>query len=372
MNIGIVETGHFEVAYPLIRLFDTAENNLTIFTSDHCFRQISFSLSPAIHNYDWVVKSNAPNAVFIYRMYKEIRKRKIQLLFLSTVSDNFIFYAMLIRRFPDMRVILTLHDINTHFQFKPAFSLRRIVRNTGKKQLIRQVTEFNVLALPMVAHLRSKLPAGKKVHCLPGGIFEKSRITKYNPVTELSIVIPGSIDKKRRDYSLAFELLEKAHHKIDISICFLGAPIEEYGDEIIRRAVDYKRKRPNLRFFRKAVDQPTFDRICNEADFIFMPLVMNTIISDGIAETYGLSKSSGNIFDVIRYAKPFIAAETLKVDPYLENSCIRYETVDDIVDQLVAYQKHPYAYRELCDRAILASEEYTIEKVRSRNPDVFS
>src|SRR5687768_8845571 len=117
MNIGIVETGHFEVAYPLIRLFDTAQNNLTIFTSDHCFRQLSFSLSPATHKHDWVVKSNAPNAVFIYRMYKEIRKRNIQLLFLSTVSDNFIFYAMLIRRFPNMRVILTLHDINTHFQF---------------------------------------------------------------------------------------------------------------------------------------------------------------------------------------------------------------------------------------------------------------
>ena len=102
-----------------------------------------------------------------------------------------------------------------------------------------------------------------------------------------------------------------------------------------------------------------------------MPLVIDTIMTDGIQETYGLSKSSGNIFDVIRYAKPFIAAEALRVDPFLESSCIRYETIDDIVDQLIAYQRHPYAYKELCDRAILASEEYTIEKIRSRNPDLF-
>ncbi|MEI9807412.1 MAG: hypothetical protein WDO16_05755 [Bacteroidota bacterium] len=41
------------------------------------------------------------------------------------------------------------------------------------------------------------------------------------------------------------------------------------------------------------------------AHFVFIPSVIATKICGDIPETYGISKSSGNMFDVIKHAKPF-------------------------------------------------------------------
>jgi glycosyltransferase involved in cell wall biosynthesis len=375
MKVAIFETEHFEAAYPLIKLFDDGKNEITVFTNADCYRQLQFLLKGQLTRYHWVVRHPRDSKyIFMRRMYSEIKKKKIELLFLNTVNDNFIFYAVMVAFLKRTRIILTLHDINTFFHHKFKFSLRRWVRITGKKALVSLIKEFNVISLTMVDYVKSKLPGHKKVHCVPGAVFQETLATvKHTGLQEMNIVVPGSIDQRRRDYHQVFELLKIAEEEnLKVTLVILGGPYEQYGYDVIEQCKHYVKTRNNLVFYQeKVVDQPEFDRQLNLAHFVFIPSVIHTMISDDIPETYGQSKSSGNVFDIIKHAKPFIAPIDLKVDPFLELSCIRYHRVDEIIKTLVEIRKDPQSYSDLKQSAYEASRNYTIEAIRKRNPALF-
>src|SRR5688500_18218117 len=132
MRVAIFEIEHFEVAYPLVKLFDNDDNEITIFTNAGCYRQFQYLFKERLTKYHWVILQPGDSKdTFIWRMYSETKKRNIELLYLNTVSDNFIFYALVVFFLKGKRIILTLHDVNTFFHHKFKFSLRRWVRITG-------------------------------------------------------------------------------------------------------------------------------------------------------------------------------------------------------------------------------------------------
>src|SRR5947209_6596300 len=212
-QIAIFETEHFEGAYAIIRLFDNGENQITIFSYQPSYRQLQYFFKDEAHRFRWVTKDeNESKYHFIYRMYKEVRRNNIQLLYLNTISNNHIFYALMIRLLPKVRSVVTLHDINGYFQFKFAFSIRRWIRYIGKRSLIRAVKEFSVVSGPMVPYLQSKLPAYKKVYNIRA-IFEGIQAACLPPAEtgKINIVVPGSVDGRRRNYETVFELLQQCN-----------------------------------------------------------------------------------------------------------------------------------------------------------------
>jgi hypothetical protein len=375
MKAGIFETEHFEAAYPLLRLFEKENNRITVFSYPSSYHQLAGMLNDEMHNYDWVKRKEKQSKIsFIYTIYRETKKRKISLLYLNTVSDNFIFYALLVFLLPKVRVILTIHTINAFFETKNSFSLRGMVRALGKKILRSVVREYNVLSQTMISHLEQKLPPGKKIHCIPGGIFENSSGQRNDSLhSPVSIVIPGLVDSKRRNYEQAFELLSLLQQQdIPVLMTFLGGFYGEYGQQVAIQCREWNHKNKNLRYYETGtIVQAEFDQILNEADFIFTPSVINTVIDDKVEEVYGLSMSSGNVSDVIRHAKPFIIPSGLAVDKWLEKSCIRYSTISDIVSFLKSVSEDPALYTDLSRFALEASKQYTIQQVRNRNKDVF-
>lgn len=377
MRVAIFETEHFEAAYPLIRLFDTGENEIFIFSYPSAYRQLQFLLCDTADKYHWIVKKQSQSKIsFINIIYKEVKQNKIELLFLNTISDNFIFYSLLMRRLKNVRVILTLHMINNLFETKWKLSLRRLIRNIGKKMLVKSIKEFNVLSETMLPQLREKLPSSKTIHCIPGAIFENSSLQKNPPElsTPIRIVIPGSIDSKRRNYDSAFELLHLANNEnIIIEVIFLGRFHGDYGKKILLKCKNWNLANTNLKFYEEGtIDQQEFDEILQNADFIFTPSVINTIIDDDVKEVYGETISSGNVSDVIRHAKPFIIPRQLQIDHYLEKSCIRYSQVEDILNILVSFRNNPALYGEITNSALTSSQNYSIEKVVARNKSIFA
>jgi glycosyltransferase involved in cell wall biosynthesis len=374
MRIGIFETDHFEGAYPIIRLFDNGQNEITIFTYEEPYRQFQFLFGEQINRYQWIVKEKEETRYhFMHRLYRETRARQIDLLYMNTISNNHLFYAWLIRRLGKTRIITTLHDINSYFHFKPAFNLRRWIRYIGKRWFIRSVQEFNVVSDTMVDHLKSKLPAHKKVYSLPGAVYEMAA----PPVCPLSgtiqIVVPGTVDGRRRHYEIVFELLDACNKQaIPVAVILLGGFYGEYGQMILEKCRQYTRQHSNLQYYEtKLVDQPEFDRVMNEAHLVFTPTVIHTILFDGIVETYGQSISSGNLFDIIKHAKPFIAPAVLTIPDRLKSSCVPYHNVDDIIALLKKILQDRDYYDQLTKNAEQNSLQYTIEKVRERNRAVF-
>jgi hypothetical protein len=374
MRIGIFETDHFEGAYPIIRLFDNGKNDITIFTYEEPYRQFTFLFGSQINRYHWIIKGKDESKYqFMVRLYRETRARKIDLLYMNTITDNHLFYALLIRLLGKTRIITTLHDINSYFTIKPALRLRRWVRYIGKRWFIKTVQEFNVVSDTMVDHLKSKLPAHKKVYSLPGAVYEMT--TPHVPAltTTIQIVVPGTVDGRRRNYETVFELLDACNRQdISIAVVLLGGFYGDYGQMMLEKCRSYAQQHTNLLYYdTKVVDQPEFDRRMNEAHLICTPTVIDTILFDGIVETYGQSISSGNLFDIIKHAKPFMAPAALTIPNRLTSSCVPYHSIDDMVALLKHIMQDPTLYPRLTKNAEQNSLQYTIEKVRERNPGVF-
>jgi hypothetical protein len=374
MRIGIFETTHFEGAYPVIRSFDKSDNVITIFTYEESYRQFQFLFANDMSRFTWVVKGKEESKyVFMRRIYNTTKELQLQLLYLNTISDNFIFYSWMISFLKPIRVIVTLHSINNYFNPSNSFTLRGIVRTMGKKRLMRVVNEFNVVSLTMVDYLKERLPASKKVHCVPGAVYEgrPDRVYPRALPEVIKLVVPGVIDERRRDYDLVLQLLGKLQERgMQIVISLLGGISPIFGKNILQKLKG--RKWEGLHYYDvPVVDQPEFDKVMDEADLVLLPSTIHNTILDNIEEVYGLTMSSGNLFDIVKHAKPFIAPLRLKVDPFLDGSCLRYESVDEIVEILSALQQSPEVWDSLKKKAKAASANYSIQAIRSRNKDLF-
>jgi hypothetical protein len=161
--------------------------------------------------------------------------------------------------------------------------------------------------------------------------------------------------------------------KLASTIIFLGSFYDTYGAQILKRARTSQTNYAKLKYFGfDTVAQPEFDRHMNEATFVFIPSVLTTVFEDGVKEIYGTTISSGNLFDIIKHAKPFIIPAGLKVDPFLENSCFRYQNPDEIVEFILSLQANPDKYALLQRAALNASLNYSVQKVRERNAGLFA
>jgi len=374
MKIAIFETYHFEVAHSLISLFDKPGNEITIFVHTEAHRQLLFMLRDKAGRYNWLVrKEDETNRGFIRRVFHYTESHSFDLLYFNTIADNFIIYAFHLRKFSNIPSVLTLHDINGHFQYKLSFSLARIVRYIGKRLLIKRFQSFNVLADSMVSYLREKLPSGKKIYSIPGNYFDPAKITpvKLEPDNPIKIVIPGSVDERRRNYSIVKELLEATSlQNIAIEICLLGGFRTGYSESTRQFCNNYLRYKTNLKIFEvEIVDQPAFDKHIQESHFIWLPVQPMLSVADGIIEEYGKSICSGNIGDVIKYARPFFVPRLMPLDEALLDSAIRYDTLDDLIS--VIQQLSPTIYIGLQQKAWMASLHYTKEKIIGRNPSLF-
>ncbi len=375
MMTGIYETEHFEVTYTMIRLCDKGANTIILFTNEPTYHQLRYLLGKDVERYEWIIqKAHESKYSFLLRMYGVVKQRKPAILYLNTINDNFNVHAWQIGLLKKTRVIVTLHAINTFFRFKPAFSLRRWVRHVGKRALIKVAGEFNVISDTMVSYLRDQLPAHKQVHQVSGAVFEQDRHGYPGAALNerLLVVVPGSVDPRRRNYEVVFELLEKSRH-LPVSVVLLGAFAPGFGQEIKEQCVRYSSLHSNLAFYdTEVVDQPEFDRIMQAAHLVLMPSVIETVLVDDIPETYGKSICSGNIGDVIKYAKPLIAPQALTLPATLASSTHTYHTVSDIVDLLGSLVNEPAGYQAILDRALHNSRQYTIDKVRAANPSLFA
>ena len=119
------------------------------------------------------------------------------------------------------------------------------------------------------------------------------------------------------------------------------------------------------------VDQPEFDRVMYESHLVFTPSVIRTLTADGNTETYGISKSSGNIPDIVRFARPCILPRALAIPDAIGSSTFQYETVGEIVTWLHSIAGDPSNYASLLEKARNNSRYYTIESIRERDPALF-
>jgi hypothetical protein len=374
MKTGIFEMEHFEGAYPVIQLFDVPANQLVIFTDAATYVRFADLFKQDVNRFQWEILDNTGGKWrFFLQLYKAAKKHRLDLFYLNTISNNHLFYAWVIGALRIARVVLTVHDINCLFQSRWSFQARQLIHHIGKKALIKRVPAFNVVSDTMVDYLRQTTQGKKQIHNIPGAVFERAQTT-LTINDRIHLVVPGSLDKKRRDYPQVFALLKAAEaRKLPVHITLLGGYMDAFGQSIIQQATGLHTTYATISVYdTQTVHQDEFDKQLDDAHFIFIPSVIDTAICFAIPETYGLTKSSGNIFDVIKHARPFIVPQSLRVSATLERSCFRYHSIEELINFLEGFLSKKEDYHAWQRQALVNSKEYTIAKVRARNPTLFA
>ena len=373
MNIAIIEKGHFEVAYTLLSIFDTGENKITVFIDRPSYHQLSILLQEKTSRYTWIIQGTESNRKFIQTLFNHIGSHHFDLLYFNTIADNFIQYAWHINNNDPVKMIMNLHDVNGFFRYRFSWSIRRVVRYIGKRKLIRIIPCFNVLSATLFDHLRQKLPGEKKIFNLPGSFFNPAGFTglEYHKQDAVKITVPGSVDIRRRDYNLVFDLLqEAAKNNVPVIVTLLGGFSKKFSGAVQSWCRQWLQTAGNLRIYETGpVEQDEFDRVMNDSHFIWMPLHSVVIVTDGTREEYGTSISSGNTGDVIRFARPSFAPRHFKLESGLETSCCRYDNVAGLISLLKGLNTE--TYKELLTQAVIASGGYTIDKIIEKNKALY-
>jgi hypothetical protein len=371
MKIAIFETEHFEGAFPVIKLFDIPGNEINIFTSAETFKRFNDLFLNDTTKYNWIILPTGKLRAF-YLFYKKLKEKNPDILYINTISSNHLLYSFILWLIPLKKIIITVHDINCLFESRFSWNFRKAIIHLGKKWLIKQVNEFNVVADTMIASLQAKTK-GKRAHNIPGAVFE-NRFFPQIIEEQLRIIVPGSLDKRRRNYEQVFEFATLADkEKLRLTIILLGGYFDEYGMNINVRANKFQSAFCKIiSYDTQIVTQQEFDEQMDACHFVFIPSVIHTKICTDIPEVYGITKSSGNIFDVVKHAKPFIVPAGLVIPVNLQTSCFKYTSLVELADFLKNSIASPERYEYWQKKANENSRHYTIEEIRKRNSELFT
>ena len=182
-----------------------------------------------------------------------------------------------------------------------------------------------------------------------------------------TIVIPGAVSQKRRDYEKIIKELKNLELNFDnyefrrnetfvennlqekgssvgttqnLEIIFLGkASGKEL--EMLQNFEKNKPKNISIKYFREKVPQNVFDDYMQKADILWCPIQQETEFFSQ-KEIYGVTKMSGNIGDAIKYGKLAIFPEN-----YPSKYAFIIPEIDNIEAQLYTQQKHlEYDFQE--------------------------
>ena len=122
-----------------------------------------------------------------------------------------------------------------------------------------------------------------------------------------TIVIPGAVSQRRRDYFKVIEKLFNQHLEININLILLG---KAKGKELflLNDVEEQLFENISIKYFTEKVPQDVFDDYMQKADILWCPIQQETEFFSQ-KEIYGITKMSGNIGDAVKFGKSAVFPE---------------------------------------------------------------
>ncbi|MCR6721562.1 MAG: hypothetical protein NVV59_15050 [Chitinophagaceae bacterium] len=186
-------------------------------------------------------------------------------------------------------------------------------------------------------------------------------------------MVAGSVDPRRRDYEeLDSLILYIEKNQLPVRITILGATDSPYGKEKCDSWSKLNLQFVQLKWYESGtIPQEEYDRVIATSHFIFHPSTLAAVLEDGALEQYGKTVCSGIFSDAIRHAKPLILPATLSTDPNFERCSFRYSGIHEIASFLQDLTSSPTEIRSWQVAGMEMAKQFTVEKIRLRNPDLF-
>ncbi len=365
MKIAIYESVHLDWIIPYAELLAEEDISVSFITSATFKDDLGNILALKNPRYTWhFLDPDDTYSQFSKRIYSVLKSTHYDLVILNSIDSRLLILFMILMLSKPGRILVNLHDINNFFKLKLSLSVRTNIRSIGKKLLMLITNGYIVNAESMKGYMIKHQLTLKPVYWLQPVYYAPS-LPHKKTTSMITIVVPGSIDQRRRDYKLVLEVIQEVLKRgVAVKWILAGKPVEGYGVEIIEKAKELNMQGADISYYKEVIAENKFQQIIASSSLILSPLVLSTNIHDNIFEVYGESKGSGNVYDAIRHAKPLIVPSTVIVPQEIITSCITYESKNNLIEQLLKIFKDDTMFLNYKQKAERNSQNFTKERIK--------
>ena len=150
---------------------------------------------------------------------------------------------------------------------------------------------------------------------------------------DLTVVIPGGVSQKRRDYHHVFKTIQNLKTEEKCKFIFLG----KAKDKELKQLEELSQKLPeniSIQYFSERVSHHDFDSRMQAADILWCPIQQETEFFSR-KEIYGRTKMTGNLGDAVKYGKTAVFPKDYPsklefIVPEADNILEQFETLKNI------------------------------------------
>ncbi|MDO5615652.1 MAG: hypothetical protein Q4G16_05645 [Cruoricaptor ignavus] len=294
LKIAYIELDtHAEIAANIIDLLsESDEVSVDYYFNEKIFNQLQ------INENQYFIKSNSKNIL------EQLNSKSYDLVVIGTVHRYFNTFYKITERY---KTAIITHNLNfagisafrlfgNIFQSETIYRLKLLLKEglLLKNKVYANAEKFLVLDQNL---------AKSPYHYFPI-FYTKEKVNDIKTESQKTIVIPGEVSQKRRNYHKVFEVLKIFNSQLEnqenIEFVFLGKASGFELDEL--KYIDNQLNKIKIRYFSEKVPQREFDEIMSRADLLWCPL-RSEIEFFSNREIYGETKMSGNIGDAIKFGK---------------------------------------------------------------------
>jgi hypothetical protein len=312
--------------------YDFLNNVLDFCSSDSCvtfFSHEDCKISTSRENVQRINRINQTSVLrFLWSNWKTLKQQ--ERIILEQPFTKLIWYLIF---FSILKKPLTLivHNTNTWISPSLVFNTKHLFFSILRLKISKLCDSYIVVDPNLQEYVQAIVPT-KKVYFIPFQKIEKKKESFEN--TKKSIVIPGMVDSKRRDYHTvlcAFYDFLKANPNSDLQLVLLGRIKITNDTQIIFELVEkiQKIKIQSLKYFTEFIPDAIFHSYLTEATFVLSNVTPYYNHSQS-PEIYGITKATGISFAMINYELPCISSVGITPIDYTYNQILYYRGVSEL------------------------------------------
>lgn len=364
----IYETTHYETLPALVELAIEQFEQVTIYAASPDIVE-SCRHFPVFQNkkIKWVTKTKEqPNRAFIHQLFQELTQDNYSHFFINSLDHNLYYFSRKLSAvYRNIHTVLNVHTIHDYTSSSYS-SVLNISESLAKKKLHRFIKYHRVLAPAMPAYLKSRLK-NTEVEYIPGMFYSSFPATDFTQ-TPFRIVVPGTVEAKRREYEIIPTVIRLMGERLGkdqkIELAILGNGNTSFGKELEKKIREVMWSGISLITFDREVDYDTYSSYYSSAHLIWSPLRLNMESIRGVPEINGLSNSAGLIVDFVHYAHPTLIPSGIQFDDQLDPSFFRYTGPEEAAVQLSYFIHGPGILQQRQKEIMQVCSAYTVDKFR--------
>ncbi|MFH2141730.1 MAG: N-acetyl sugar amidotransferase [Bacteroidota bacterium] len=367
MIVAIIDFDHFQYALTISELFNGYEKLFIVSNEIH---KSMIVYSPELTDGEFIIIEETDLGNNISTISKILNDKKVDIISINPIFKCFKEFYKLINSLKG-EILFTVHNLN--FWFRPKFRTpwtyyERII----KKKILKKVTYIAVedFLFQYITNENPDFLKGYNFVYIPFTLFSEIKTSlpaKSN--NRLKVVLPGAIDKFRRQYDDVLEVVNRfAAINTPITFSFPGPVFEEYGQMVISRLAMANKINPGIAIFFN--EKPTTEQFKYEMQTADIILSTSIRYFDGFGtrEYIGKTKPTAAIHDMMSFELPGILPAHLNIPENLKSSAINYIGSDDLFEHLNGLINDGKKLEMLKSAAKINSRKFSAEKIRVNLP----